>query len=140
MPDYEHVSGTAQRWLDLEGFCTRFGDVQLLLQAIDDRYVIMNSGDELSLRFPEQKAPASGMVRDYVLIGDGWVKDGNFNTAFPTTVIPLPDHNMHDYVKPPTTLEDDPVYRRHADDWKTYHTRYVHPGEFLNTLKPYGTP
>ena len=48
------------------------------------------------------------MVRDYVLIGDGWVKDGNFNTAFPTTIIPLPDHKMHDYVTPPTTLEDDP--------------------------------
>jgi len=140
MPDYDHISGTTQRWLDLEGFCTRFGDVLPLLHSIDDHYVIMNSGDELSLRFPEQKAPASGMVRDYVLIGDGWVKDGNFNTAFPTTVIPLPDHNMHDYVKSPTTLEDDPVYRRHADDWKTYHTRYIHPGEFNNTLKPVGIP
>ena len=140
MPDYDHISGTAQRWLDLEGFCTRFGDVLPLLHSIDDRYLIMNSGDELSLRFPEQKPPASGMVRDYVLIGDGWVKDGNFNTAFPTTVIPLPDHSLHDYVKPPTTLEEDPVYRRHADDWKTYHTRYIHPGEFNNALKPYGSP
>ena len=96
----------------------------------------MNSGDELALRFPEQAAPSSGMVRDYVLIGDGWVKDGNFNTAFPTTVIPLPDHNMHDYVKTPTTLEADSVYRRHAADWTTYHTRYVHPGQFLDALKP----
>ncbi len=136
MPDYTRLSGTAPRWLDLEGYYTRFGDVLPLLSGIDDRYVIMNSGDELSLRFPEQAAPASGMVRDYVLIGDGWVKDGNFNTAFPTTVIPLPDHNMHDYVRPPATLEDDPVYRRHADDWKTYHTRYVHPGAFLDALKP----
>jgi tetratricopeptide (TPR) repeat protein len=138
MPDYNVLSGTAQRWLDLEGFCTRFGDVLPLLTAIDDRYVIMNSGDELSLRFPEQKAPASGMIRDYVLIGDGWVKDGNFNTAFPTTIIPLPDHAMHDYVRPPTTLEQDPVYLRHAADWKTYHTRYIHPGEFIDALKPYG--
>lgn len=140
MPDYDRLNGTAQRWLDLEGYCTRFGDVLPLLSGIDDRYVIMNSGDELSLRFPEQKAPASGMVRDYVLIGDGWVKDGNFNTAFPTTIIPLPDHAMHDYVRPPTTLEEDPVYRRHADDWKTYHTRYIHPGELLDALKPYTEP
>ena len=140
MPDYDRMSGTAPRWLDLEGYCTRFGDVLPLLSAIDDRYVIMNSGDELSLRFPEQKPPASGMVRDYVLIGDGWVKDGNFNTAFPTTIIPLPDHTMHDYIRPPTTLENDPVYLRHADDWKTYHTRYIHPGEFLDALKPYVTP
>ena len=136
MPDYTRLEGTAPRWLDLEGYCTRFGDVLPLLNAIDDRYVIMNSGDELSLRFPEQATPASGMVRDYVLIGDGWVKDGNFNTAFPSTVIPLPDHNMHDYVKAPAALEDDPVYRRHAEDWKTYHTRYVHPGAFLDALKP----
>lgn len=137
MPDYDRLSGTAQRWLDLEGYYTRFGDVLTLLHGIDDRYVIMNSGDELSLRFPEQKPPVAGMVRDYVLIGDGWVKDGNFNTAFPTTVIPLPDHNLHDYVKPPTTLQEDPVYRRHADDWKNYQTRYVQTGEFLNALKPY---
>ena len=140
MPDYDRVSGSAQRWLDLEGYCTRFGDVLPLLSAIDDRYLIMNSGDELSLRFPEQKPPAAGMVRDYVLIGDGWVKDGNFNTAFPTTIIPLPDHKMHDYVTPPTTLENDPVYRRHADDWKNYHTRYIHPGELLDSMKPYGIP
>ncbi len=136
IPDYTKVAGTTPRWLDLEGYCTRLGDVLPLLNAIDDRYVIMNSGDELSLRFPEQSAPAAGMVRDYVLIGDGWVKDGNFNTAFPTTVIPLPDHRMHDYVTPPTTLEADPVYHRHADDWKTYHTRYVSPETFLNGMKP----
>lgn len=137
MPEYDRLGGTAQRWLDLEGYATRFGDVMPLLKGIDDRYLIMNSGDELSLRFPEQKPPAAGMVRDYVLIGDGWVKDGNFNTAFPTTIIPLPDHSLHDYVRPPTTLEADPVYLRHADDWKTYHTRYIHPGEFLDALKPY---
>ena len=37
---------------------TRFGDVRELLTDVDDRYVIMNAGDELRLRFPE--APRAG--------------------------------------------------------------------------------
>ena len=32
------------------------------------------------------------------------------------------------------TLEDDPVYQRHRDDWQTFHTRYVSPDAFLNGL------
>ena len=32
------------------------------------------------------------MVRDFVLVGDGWVKDGDFNTTFSRTVLPLPTH------------------------------------------------
>ena len=45
------------RWLDLEGYHTRFGDVRELLAGVDDRYVIMNAGDEMRLRFRE--APAA---------------------------------------------------------------------------------
>ncbi len=41
-----------QIWRDLEGYYTRYGDVRELLAGIDDRYVIMNAGDEISLRFP----------------------------------------------------------------------------------------
>jgi len=38
-------------WRDLEGYYTRYGDVGELLESVDDRYVIMNAGDELRLRF-----------------------------------------------------------------------------------------
>ena len=31
-------------------------------------------------------------------------------------------------------LEADPVYRRHPDDWRTYHTRFVTPRIFLDGL------
>jgi hypothetical protein len=48
---YARLSGTTQRWRDLIGYYTRFGDVKPLLQRIDDRYVIMNAGDEMVLRF-----------------------------------------------------------------------------------------
>jgi cytochrome c-type biogenesis protein CcmH/NrfG len=121
------VQGTAPRWRDLEGFHTRFGDVLPLLDSVDDRYVIMNAGDELGLRFTEAPAPAPGMVRDFIVIGDGWVKDGDYNTTFSRTVLPLPTHASGRYEAAPTALEDDPVYRQHADDFATYHTRYVTP-------------
>ncbi|MBA2353244.1 MAG: hypothetical protein H0V80_01105, partial [Acidobacteria bacterium] len=119
------VEGTAPRWLDLEGYHTRLGDVRPLLGAVDDRYVIMNAGDELALRFAEVAPPPAGMVRDFLVLGDGWVKDGDFNTSFSRTVLPLPTHASPRYDQPPTTIEDDPVYRRHAADFATYHTRYV---------------
>ena len=47
-----------QRWRDLVGYYTRFGDVRELLDGVDDRYVIMNAGDELRLSFPAPPAAA----------------------------------------------------------------------------------
>ncbi len=105
------LAGTAARWLDLEGFYTRFGDVRDLLRTVDDRYVIMNAGDELRLRFPEAPAPGRGLVRDFIVVTDGWVKDGDYNTTFSRTVLPLPTHRTGRYDTAPRRLEDDPVYR-----------------------------
>jgi len=134
LPHYEKISGTGQRWLDLVGYYTRFGEVNELLDQVDDRYVIMNAGEELVLRFPSLEPPPEGWKRDYVLIGDGWIKDGDFNTNFSKTVLPLPSHADPLYSTSPRRLEDDPVYRRYPDDWKNYHTRYVSPNRFLNPL------
>ncbi len=133
---YDGLAGAAPVWRDLEGFHTRFGDVLALVRGVDDRYVIMNAGDELSLRFPERPAPRAGAVRDFVFVGDGWEKDGNINTTFGRTVLPLPAHGIKDYRTPPSTLENDPVYRRHRADWETYHTRYVTPRAFAAAMKP----
>ncbi len=121
------VEGVAPRWLDLEGFHTRLGDVRPLLEEIDDRYVIMNAGDELALRFAEAPPPGPGMVRDFIVVGDGWVKDGDFNTTSSRTVLPLPTHATGRYDRAGGRLEDDPVYRQHENDFATYHTRYVTP-------------
>ena len=65
VPDYNRLEGSKQRWRDLVGYYTRYGDVRELLKKIDDRYVIMNSGDEMSFRFPEQPPPPAGWVRDF---------------------------------------------------------------------------
>jgi hypothetical protein len=129
------IGGVAARWRDLEGFHTRFGDVRELLQAVDDRYMIMNAGDELRLSFPEAPPPARGMVRDYILVGDGWVKDGDFNTVASRTVLPLPTHRSPKYLPGTGRLEDDPMYLKHRDDFERFHTRYVSPDLVRDALR-----
>jgi hypothetical protein len=136
LPDYETVVSQRQVWRDLIGFHTRFGDVTELLAAADDRYAILNAGDEIALRFAVPPAPPPGWIRDFVWVSDGWVKDGDLNTRFGGTVLPLPYHGMPAYDAPPGRLADDPVYRRFPTDWKTYHTRYVTPYDFARGLRP----
>lgn len=135
LPNYSDLVGTGQRWRDLIGYYTRYGDVLELLAKVDDRYVIANAGDELLMRFPAPPPPSSGWARDFVMIGDGWNKDGDYNTGFSKTVLPLPSHDQPSYNTPPGALEDDPVYRRHPEDWRKFHTRYVIPREFQRGLR-----
>lgn len=135
-PQYERLAGTYPMWLDLEGYYTRFGDVRELLRTVDDRYVIMNAGDELALRFRAPAAPPAGWTRDFVFVSDGWDKDGNFNTTWSQTVLPLPSHSRPAYDRAPGPLHTDPVFRAHAKDWATYQTRYVTPAPFRNALRP----
>jgi hypothetical protein len=129
------LDGVAPRWRDLEGLHTRFGDVRELLLGVDDRYVIMNAGDELRVTFPEAATPPRGMVRDFVLVGDGWVKDGDYNTTASRTVLPLPTHRSARYVQGSGRLEHDPVYRKHRSDFEHYHTRYVSPDAVRDALR-----
>ena len=135
IPDYNQLAGTAQRWRDLSGYYTRYGEVRELLSATDDRYVIMNAGDELSLRFPEQPPPPPGWVRDYLIAGDGCIKDGDYNSTYSETVQPLPYHARTLYDTAPGKLEDEWVYRHFPSDWQTYQTRYITPDAFRNALR-----
>ena len=135
LPRYE-LASLRPRWRDLVGYHTRFGDVRELLVEVEDRYVIMNAGDELRLRFTAPEPPPEGWRRDFVFITDGWVKDGDFNTAHSKTVGPLPSHAEPNYDPDGSALlEDDPVYRRYEDDWRKYHTRFVAPDAFLRGLR-----
>lgn len=136
LPRYDEIANIGPRWRDLTGYYTRFGDVRELLDRVDDRYVIMNAGDEIRMLFQAQRPPTSGRTRDFVLIGDGWVKDGDFNTGFSKFVHPLPSHDRPDYSTTVAAreLEHDPVYRRHARDWQTYHIRFVTPREFIRSF------
>jgi tetratricopeptide (TPR) repeat protein len=136
VPLYDSLANTRQRWRDLEGYHTRFGDVRELLAGTDDRYVIMNAGDELRFEFSEVPPPPSGWSRDFVMIGDGWVKDGDYNTSFSKTVGPLPSHAQPEYKMSPggPALEADPMFLRYPEDWERFHTRYVTPRSFLGGL------
>jgi tetratricopeptide (TPR) repeat protein len=135
IPDYNRLSGSKQIWRDLIGYYTRFGDVRELLLRADGRYVIMNAGDEMSFRFAAPAAPPAGWVRDYVIVGDGWIKDGDYNSTYSKTVLPLPYHAKNLYDTPAGRLEDEWVYRRFPDDWQKYHTRYVTADSFQNAMR-----
>lgn len=135
IPDYNRLASSKQIWRDLIGYYTRFGDVRELLRHVDDRYVIMNAGDEMTFRFAAPPAPPAGWVRDFIIAGDGWIKDGDLNSTFSKTVLPLPYHAKNQYITPPGRLEDEWVYRRYPDDWKTYHTRYVTTEVFQNAMR-----
>lgn len=136
LPHYDRVASRGPVWRDLIGFHTRFGDVRELVEKVDDRYAILNAGDEIALRFPVPPGPPPGWTRDFVWASDGWEKDGDLNTRFGKTVLPLPYHGMTSYDAPPGRLADDPVFRRHPKDWDVYHTRYVTPAGFERGLRP----
>ncbi len=86
-------------WNPTRGLYTRYGDVGALLRKIDDRFVVMGSGDELRLSFDAAALgePPEGFRRDFLLFVDGWAKDGDANTAHSQTVGPLPYHGMPAY-------------------------------------------
>ncbi|HEX6544741.1 MAG TPA: hypothetical protein VF023_00450, partial [Bryobacteraceae bacterium] len=134
IPHYDELDNTSQKWRDLEGYYTRYGDIRELLNKVDNRYVIVNAGDEMRLRFAAPAGPPAGWTRDLVMIGDGWIKDGDYNSTFSKTVLPLPYHGMKGYKRPPNGLENDPAYRLHPHDWQLFHTRYVAPDMFRTAL------
>ena len=119
--DYQKVTTEAQ-WRDLAGYYTRFGDVNGLLQEVDDMYVILNAGDEITVEFDAARLPAlkPGWVRDFILYSDGWDKDGDINTLTSQTVEPLPFHGMSAYPYPETEhYPDDDVHRQYQREYNT---------------------
>ena len=124
--DYDSVT-VEPRWHDLFGLYTRFGDVTDLVSEGDDRYVIQNAGDEITLRFDAEAFPAlpEGWKRTFLIYSDGWVKDGDLNTATGDRVVPLPARTLSGY--PPSPEEG----RAEAPDaaLADYLTRVIPPPE-----------
>jgi len=115
---YANVRTTAM-WNPTPGLYTRYGDVRPLLSNVDDRLVIMGSGDELRLLFDANALPKlpEGWRRDFLLTVDGWAKDGDANTAYSQSVEPLPYHGMpqYPYAAPAAYPQDGEhtLYREH---------------------------
>ena len=121
---YDDVS-TESPWRRIEGAFTRFGDVLPLLGRPDDMYVIMGPGDEMTMQFDASShgALAAGSKRDFLLYTDGWIKDSDLNTAFGTTVGPLPFHQIREY--PYASGESYPNDAEHQRYLEAYNTRRV---------------
>jgi hypothetical protein len=87
---------------------------------VDDRPVILGSGDEIRLRFSAAPPPPAGWTRDFLLKVDGWAKDRDPNTAFSTSVEPLPFHAMSRYPYPAGEhFPDDAEHRRYRREYNT---------------------
>lgn len=124
IPEYQTVT-TGPKWRDLTGLYTRYGNVLPLLLESDSKYVIMNAGDELTIEFDAAQVPAlpSGWSRDFIFYNDGWLKDGDLNTAHGQTVKPLPFHGMTSYPYDPN--ESYPRDEEHATYLRRYNTRKI---------------
>ena len=122
--DYDNVSKTSP-WRTIDGAFTRFGDVLPLLRKPDDMYVIMGPGDEATIEFDASSAShiPAGWTRDFLLYTDGWIKDSDLNTAFGTSVGPLPFHAIKSY--PAASGESYPTDSAHQAYLREYDTRVV---------------
>jgi hypothetical protein len=119
--DYARVTGLSM-WNPTPGLYTRYGDVRPLAIAHDDRLIVMGAGDELILRFPAERLPGlpAGWRRDFLLLVDGWAKDGDANTAYGASVEPLPFHAMSAYPYPPwERFPDDALHRDYRERYNT---------------------
>ena len=123
--DYSQVSRESP-WLRVGGRFTRYGNVLPLLGDADDQTVIIASGDEMTLEFPETGAPPlpAGWKRDFLFFNVAWMKDADLHTAAGQTVEPLPFHGATRYpYGPPERYPDDAAHRRYVAEFNTRTTR-----------------
>jgi hypothetical protein len=103
------------------GNFTRYGDVTPLLSHVDDEFVIMRQGDEISFRIPGNiTSPSKNTERDFFLYTCMWYKKRG-NPAYNFTVDPLPFYNMSAF--PYSTKENYPYDYEHQEYLMDYNTR-----------------
>jgi hypothetical protein len=121
---YEDASATGP-FARHSGHYTAYGNVLPLLNAADDRFAILGSGDEVAIEFDASPLPPlrPGWSRDYFFYADGFAKDMDFYEAHSDTVEPLPFHAMGQYPYAP------PVRYPNGADYLAYrlhqNTRYM---------------
>jgi hypothetical protein len=108
-------------WNPTPGLYTRYGEVEELTRAADDKMIVMGSGDEIVLTFRELAPPPAGWKRDFLLLVDGWAKDRDPNTAHGQSTEPLPFHSMSKF--PYGADERYPADEDHRAYARTYNTR-----------------
>src|SRR4030095_5285849 len=96
VPDYSQIVNDG-RWKYFSGRFTKLGDVRVLLDSIDDVFVISKTGDELTLRFKPTAPPKPGKKLTFLLCADGYSKEMDINSGSPEAVFPLPFKGMLTY-------------------------------------------
>jgi hypothetical protein len=120
---YDEVSQTGP-FVRQAGAYTRYGDVRSLLTAVDDKFAVFGSGDEVALDFDPKSLPAlpPGWTRDYLFYANGFVKDMDFYAADGLTVETMPFHGMPAYPYPAGVRY--PEGRQQLDYLLDYNTRF----------------
>jgi hypothetical protein len=132
-PEFFTYAGAqpSSMWNPTPGMYTRYGDVRELTAQVDDKLVVMGSGDELRLLFDAAALPAlpANSKRDFLLLVDGWAKDRDANTAYSQSTEPLPFHAMSRFPYPAN--EKFPDTAEHRRIREQYLTRPA-----LNLIRP----
>ena len=122
LADY-YITVDASGFEPFVGNFTRYGDVLPLLTKVDDKFVIMHAGDDISLAFNEVAIP-EGMERDYYLLSGAYYKLHFVRILLnesESRVDPLPFHNMSYYPYPEN--ESYPYDAEHLAYLQEYNTR-----------------
>lgn len=137
LPDYDTIDHD-RVWRDLVGDYTRFGDVTPLVRDRDGSYAIVGPGDEVTLLFDAAALPAlpDGWRRDYIVHTDGWLKDGDLNSATGKTVEPLPYPGMSAF--PPPAGEAAQAMDGRRQEFERWHTRRRDAAAFRAAIRPGG--
>jgi tetratricopeptide (TPR) repeat protein len=124
-PNYTNVRATADWTITPTGWCTRYGPVDELIAGQDNALVLLNGGDELTLRFAAPSLPPKppGMVREFFLYTVGWDKDADFHCELGWQVEPLPWVGMNAQLY---GREERPAFNR-DELMRRYNTRWVGP-------------
>ncbi|MGB0548530.1 MAG: FG-GAP-like repeat-containing protein [Limisphaerales bacterium] len=132
-PIHAETTDTPNWRITPSGWVTRYGGVNELIEAKDNKLAIIAAGDELTLDFDATSLPTqpTDTTRHFFLFTSGWDKDADFHVAQGWTVEPLPWHGMNHQVygrEPRPKLDDAWI--------KKYNTRWIGPRTFrkLNKL------
>ena len=102
----------------VEGWCTRYGDIEPLIDTTDERMAILNSGDGATIMFPAAGLPPRepGSERTLLLYDRGWIKEDDPNSLDDRQIAPFPGSDRAD---------------NGGSDWQLeYNTRWVPRNRF----------
>jgi hypothetical protein len=118
--DYHDLLPHAE-WGTHAGLLTRYGDVRPLVDAVDDRFVIMGHGEEVALSFDASvlRELTAGWTRTFFFYANGFEKGYELATPSADTVGPLPFQAMGSYPYDPSRAPAGTAAIEYQDEWST---------------------